>query len=203
MSMIGRMISASEPEKWILEFIEKWQFEYLSEYEYQNGFEPHYFEPIKHFVRRNDYAMLPDDAGPALLCVATGATEPEVSDGKMNGLWTYGLLIQGGANTPENTDDLVKAHAAWMRTLFAQRPSLDREEVMDTTYVGERYDQVRVRDVRTAQAVVILLEVEVEGISDVFGGLPNDPRDDPYGDGSVEPHVVEDYDVEIHNKEIN
>lgn len=140
---------------------------------------------------------LPTDQLPGLFVSSPGlAAAPTIDgDGDYSALWTVSVFVADRGASFRETQQLVRAHAAAVRTVLTQQPTLGGR-VNGTSWVGEDYARLGEPGARTIGACVVDVAVRVSRSHNIYAvpaGLP--PAD--LGDTTAEGTAVTSTAVDV------
>lgn len=190
----GDILDSDLIEGWVEAHLKSRMPEYLAEVSRQRGLDKSIQKP-RSYVRSADVNKMPEDQLPSIVIVCPGLAERPLmeGDGKYRARFSLGLACITTGRNRKVTNRVSKMYAAAARAAVLQHGSLGRDEVMGVDWQDESYDDLPFDDVRTLGIATVLFRVEVRGVLDTGGGLPeppDDPEDPPEGYPPTEEVII-------------
>jgi hypothetical protein len=187
-SIFGRIVSGADVEDWCEQLVRTWISTYLAEKEDQDGIRRGTLPRPRGWTVAPSVDKWPEDQLPAIIFESTGipGLPRKGGDGRYRARWELRVTTVVSARSERDSRRLASRYTAALRTLFAQRPSLDGN-ANGIDWLAERYDELAFDEQRSLGHGTVALLVEVDDVATAGAGPqtpaePLDPDYDPWAD---------------------
>lgn len=180
--MFGPLFVARRVETAATDLIERWAESYLLglKAEYPTVYDFDVAPVPKSYSTRNEFEIWPEDQLPGIVVVCSGTNErpKRRGDGIYSAQFALGVGVAVGSTDVLTTRTFAEGWGAIIRTLFTQKPSMERPDlgIRGLYWEGERYDSLPSDESRSVMATQVVFSLQINDV--VQAGIgPDDPVD--------------------------
>lgn len=185
------VISQTELEAALRDYIGKWWYEYAAQYERDHGKAPRFYPPPFTIETATEFEKWEENALPHIICTVAGLTDrpQRLGDGSWRATWLVAIVHVAGSSDRLSTRELALTYGEITRWMLDQAGDVS-DAIVDITWSDVSQGP---NDPSLAQTIAT--QTEVFEITAALGwtgyGRPpfDEPRDNPYGDNIYDPVV--------------